>query len=65
MHEKGYAHRDLKMDNILITDTDKMVIKISDFDFTTKVHDSNGQLIHSFLICCEFLRKPVKSQIFN
>jgi len=33
MHEKGYAHRDLKLDNILMDPTSKN-IKIIDFGFS-------------------------------
>jgi serine/threonine protein kinase len=35
MHQKGYAHRDLKLDNILM-DTTTKTIKIIDFGFSLK-----------------------------
>eukprot|EP01129_Flabellula_baltica_P012193 TRINITY_DN5468_c0_g1_i1.p1 TRINITY_DN5468_c0_g1~~TRINITY_DN5468_c0_g1_i1.p1 ORF type:complete len:468 (+),score=99.73 TRINITY_DN5468_c0_g1_i1:340-1743(+) len=41
MHSKGIAHRDLKLENILLTDTEDLTIKISDFglskDFSSDV----------------------------
>jgi len=65
MHKNGLAHRDLKLDNILITDPQNMVIKVSDFDLTRKVFDRNGQLIKSFSISCMYFIKLFKSQLFN
>jgi len=35
MHEKGYAHRDLKLDNILM-DVETKKVKIIDFGFSLK-----------------------------
>jgi len=65
MHQNGFAHRDLKLDNILITDPQNMVIKVSDFDLTRKVFDSNGKLIRSFSLCCKYFTKLFESQIIN
>lgn len=36
MHERGYAHRDLKLDNILM-EQDTKNIKVIDFGFSLKV----------------------------
>ena len=55
MHEKGFAHRDLKPENILICgDIQSPVLKISDFDFTTKAVDENGDLISSNRSCGKY-----------
>ena len=55
MHEKGFAHRDLKPENILICgNTQSPVLKISDFDFTTKAVDENVELIPSDTNCGKY-----------
>ena len=40
MHSKGYAHRDLKMDNILYDVQGTKQIKIIDFGFSLRVSES-------------------------
>ena len=37
MHSKGYAHRDLKLDNILMESVGAKQVKIIDFGFSLKV----------------------------
>ena len=37
MHSKGYAHRDLKLDNVLMDAAGTKQIKIIDFGFSLKV----------------------------
>ena len=38
MHSKGYAHRDMKLDNILLDQTGTKQVKIIDFGFSVKVN---------------------------
>lgn len=38
MHKRGYAHRDLKLDNILF-ETKTQTVKLIDFGFSIKVSD--------------------------
>ena len=45
MHSKGYAHRDLKIDNILLDVQGTKQIKIIDFGFSVRVNDAQN-LIH-------------------
>jgi serine/threonine protein kinase len=44
MHEKGFAHRDVKLENILIVG---QKLKICDFDLTIKCVDENGKPIEN------------------
>lgn len=48
LHDQGVVHRDIKTENIIITnhDTDTMVVKIIDFGFSTSLHND---LTGSFL----------------
>ncbi|KAJ5859895.1 hypothetical protein N7534_005172 [Penicillium rubens] len=45
MHENGFAHRDLKPNNILIKShpPDKWWIKLADFGITKRIEESHGQ----------------------
>ena len=42
LHQKGIAHRDIKLDNILIEENTKM-IKIIDFGFACFIREPSGQ----------------------
>eukprot|EP01129_Flabellula_baltica_P011574 TRINITY_DN509_c0_g1_i2.p1 TRINITY_DN509_c0_g1~~TRINITY_DN509_c0_g1_i2.p1 ORF type:complete len:404 (+),score=80.43 TRINITY_DN509_c0_g1_i2:517-1728(+) len=39
LHLKGIAHRDLKLENILVTDTENLTVKISDFGLSKNFSD--------------------------
>jgi len=56
MHEKGIAHRDLKMENVLLFDDGQL--KIADYGFCKQVGgniDGNGGLtIYNMLISTKF-----------
>ena len=45
MHERGYAHRDLKLDNILM-DPESKNLKLIDFGFSLKVKEDTKLNIH-------------------
>ena len=39
LHERGVAHRDLKLENVLLQDNQGTQLKIADFGFATQVGD--------------------------
>ena len=43
MHHKGIAHRDMKLENLLLTKDVK--VKIADFGLIKKFRDSKGNLL--------------------
>ncbi|KRX08950.1 Protein kinase-like domain [Pseudocohnilembus persalinus] len=51
MHNKGYTHNDIKLDNIFVFYQEKrenqqvISFKIGDFGFSRKIHKSHGQLL--------------------
>jgi len=45
MHERGYAHRDLKLDNILM-DPETKNIKLIDFGFSLMSSDDQKLSVH-------------------
>ncbi|XP_071107647.1 testis-specific serine/threonine-protein kinase 2-like [Haliotis cracherodii] len=51
-HHQGVAHRDLKLDNILLSRCGGMTrVKLSDFGFSTRVLDSEGRKVLSVNFC--------------
>lgn len=40
MHNKGYVHRDLKLENIMICKKDLWDIKLVDFGFTEPINET-------------------------
>eukprot|EP01083_Nonionella_stella_P312823 1120368_1 len=58
MHSKGIVHRDLKLDNILVTTTNNVYteIKICDYGFSSSLND-DGNNKRKDLIVCGFIRK--------
>ena len=50
LHSKGIAHRDVKLDNILIEERTKM-IKIIDFGFAAFITNSDGSTQRLKIFC--------------
>ena len=50
LHQKGIAHRDIKLDNILIEENTKM-IKIIDFGFACFIREPSGQRQRHKIFC--------------
>ena len=48
MHDNGYVHRDIKLENILLSE-DSSLIKLIDFGFATKLRDVCDGLLMSKL----------------
>ena len=43
MHAMGYAHRDIKLENVLVNEDDISKIFLIDFGFSKKFKDENDQ----------------------
>ena len=52
MHDLGYVHNDIKLDNILIGYKDPSLLYLIDFGLTCKSLDEDGQHVQK-----EFLKK--------